>query len=1129
MKRSFLLLVIACSLFQFSCTNKRSSKPRVLIFSKTMGFHHASIPKGIDAIIKLGQENGFDVDTTTNSDKFNDDTLKQYSAVIFLSTTGHVLDYRQRAAFERYIQAGGGFVGVHAATDTEYDWGWYGRLVGAYFNGHPKPQEAKFIIKDKNFPATKFFKDTVWTRTDELYNFKKINPEIHVLITIDEKSYEGGTNGAFHPMSWYHDYDGGRAFYTEMGHTDESYSEPLYLQHLLGGIEYAIGDNKELDYSKVTAQMPPDEDRFTKTSLVKGVFFEPTEMTILPNLDIIVLQRRGEILKYDHITKQVKQVGFLNVYWKTEHTPGVNSEEGLLGISKDPHFDKNHWVYIYYSPKDTSVNRLSRFTFENDTIDVKSEKIILQLYEQREICCHTGGSVAFGPDGLLYFSAGDNSTPFNEPGAKYVSNSFAPLNDVPGHQQYDSRRSAGNTNDLRGKINRIRVMDDGTYQIPEGNLFPKGEPNTRPEIYVMGDRNPYRISVDQKNSFLYWGEVGPDANNDSMETRGPRGYDEINQARKAGFFGWPLFVGDNYPYRQYDYATGKSGNLFDPAHPVNDSRNNTGLQNLPPAQPAFIWYPYAASPDFPELGSGGRTAMAGPVYYTSMFPEKTRLPEYYNGKLFIYDWIRGWIFAVTMLPNGDFDEMEPFMEHTKLNNCIDMEVGPDGKLYLLEYGTGWFQRNADAGLSCIDYNGGNRPPEIKAIHVDKTSGVLPFHIKATVDAKDPDKDALSYVWTLGNQTKKTTTPELDYTFNTAGDYNISVEVKDEQGASTKSDSINVYAGNAAPVVSIQLTGGNKSFYLPGFPVKYAVDIKDNDTFKVDLKNLFVAYDYKKDFVPASNPEGHQEMLPNVSGKILTQTLDCKNCHKEDEKSVGPAFMLVSKKYANNPKAHDYLSQKIRSGGAGVWGQVAMAAHPDISQKDLDQILSWIFSLSDKNARNKSLPQEGSIVPPAKGQPNASLVLTASYTDKPGNNIKPLTGNALISLPDNNYSFSGNEKMKGFSVYSSSGKNFLVIPHEEGWFMIGHTDLTDVHSINIFINSLVAAKSDYPFEIKIDSPDGKVIGKGSVPKLEDKSSVVHINIDPVTDGNFHDIYFIYKPVNGSAEVQSGVASVQFNGK
>ena len=119
--------------------------------------------------------------------------------------------------------------------------------------------------------------------------------------------------------------------------------------------------------------------------------------------------------------------------------------------------------------------------------------------------------------------------------AKYVNNGFAPLNDLPGHEQYDARRSSGNTNDLRGKIMRIRVKDDGTYEIPEGNLFPKGTDKTRPEIYVMGNRNPYRISVDQKNSNLYWGEVGPDANDDSFATRGPRGYDEVNQARKAGF------------------------------------------------------------------------------------------------------------------------------------------------------------------------------------------------------------------------------------------------------------------------------------------------------------------------------------------------------------------------------------------------------------------------------------------------------------------------------------------------------------------------------------------------------------------------------------------------------------------
>ncbi|HRI21941.1 MAG TPA: ThuA domain-containing protein, partial [Panacibacter sp.] len=702
MRKFHLLLLAAIAIFYFSCSNTKSGKPIVLVFSKTAQFRHASIPKGIEAIKKLGAENGFDVEATENADVFNEDSLKKYAAVIFLSTTGDVLDYRQEAAFERYIQAGGGYAGVHAATDTEYDWGWYGRLVGAYFNGHPEQQEAKFIIKDKDFGATKFFTDTVWQRKDELYNFKKISPDIHVLITIDESSYKGGTNGAFHPMSWYHDYDGGRAFYTELGHTDESYTEPNYLKHLLGGIQYAIGGNKALDYTKAKSQLPPDEARFSKTQLSQGEFFEPTEITILPNLDIMIVQRRGEILLYSNEKKTVKQVGYLNVYWKTS-TPGVNAEEGLMGLCKDPNYAKNNWVFMYYSPVDSNVNRLSRFTFKNDTIDLATEKTILEVKSQRNICCHTGGSIAFGPDGLLYFSAGDNSTPFDEPGAKYVNSGFGPMNDLPGHQQYDARRSSSNTNDLRGKINRIKVNDDGTYSIPDGNLFPKGTEKTRPEIYVMGNRNPYRISVDQKNSNLYWGEVGPDAANDSFATRGPRGYDELNQARKAGYFGWPLFVGGNYPYRQYDYATGTSGPEYDAAKPVNNSRNNTGLTELPPVAPPFIWYPYAASADFPQVGTGGRNAMAGPVYYTDMFPKETRLPDYYNGKLIMYDWIRGWVKAVTMLPNGDFDKMEPFFPALKVNSLIDMEVGPKGKLYGLEYGTGWFTKNADAGLSRVDY------------------------------------------------------------------------------------------------------------------------------------------------------------------------------------------------------------------------------------------------------------------------------------------------------------------------------------------------------------------------------------------------------------------------------------------
>lgn len=215
---------------------------RVLLFSKTAGFRHDSIPAAIAAFQSLGDANGFAVDATEDAASFTPANLSRYRAVVFLLTTGDVLDGAQQNALMGYVRAGGGWVGVHSASDTEYGWPWYGGLVGAYFAGHPAPQSARLRVLRSDHPSTADLPDP-WQRFDEWYNFQT-NPKQNgaiVLLNLDEGSYSGGTMGSDHPIAWYHDYDGGRAFYTAGGHTSESYSEPDFRAHLLGGLVYAMG------------------------------------------------------------------------------------------------------------------------------------------------------------------------------------------------------------------------------------------------------------------------------------------------------------------------------------------------------------------------------------------------------------------------------------------------------------------------------------------------------------------------------------------------------------------------------------------------------------------------------------------------------------------------------------------------------------------------------------------------------------------------------------------------------------------------------------------------------------------------------------------------------------------------
>jgi len=233
-----LLLFTAISISSYALPKKQK---KILVFSKTAGFRHTSaINAGKKYLIELGNKNKFGVDTTESADVFTTENLKQYAAVVFLCTTGNVLNDKQQPALQQFIRNGGGYVGLHSSSDTEYDWAWFGELNGAYFKSHPKQQEAIFNVIDGNHISTAHL-PKVWKRFDELYNFKWIGTDLHVLITIDESSYTGGGNGENHPMAWYHEFDGGRGFYTALGHDNKSWEDQLYLQHVLGGIKYAMG------------------------------------------------------------------------------------------------------------------------------------------------------------------------------------------------------------------------------------------------------------------------------------------------------------------------------------------------------------------------------------------------------------------------------------------------------------------------------------------------------------------------------------------------------------------------------------------------------------------------------------------------------------------------------------------------------------------------------------------------------------------------------------------------------------------------------------------------------------------------------------------------------------------------
>ncbi|HKG07413.1 MAG TPA: PQQ-dependent sugar dehydrogenase [Pedobacter sp.] len=831
----------------------------------------------------------------------------------------------------------------------------------------------------------------------------------------------------------------------------------------------------------VKGQAKPEENRFTKVVLQQKLE-EPMQFQILDGGKVLYAERKGKLKVYDPATNKMDVIADFVVSREYVSKTGEHSEgeDGLQGVILDPDYAKNHWIYIYYSPKEESVNRLSRFTWTGGKLNMATEKKVLDVVVQREECCHVGGGMLFDKDKNLYLTTGDNT--FSR-----SSDGFTPIDERPGEGPRDAQKSSGNTNDLRGKILRIHPEPDGSYTIPEGNLFPKGTPKTRPEIYTMGNRNPWRLTIDSKNGWLFWGEVGPDGSN-SSELRGPKSYDEFNIAKKAGNYGWPYFNGKE-AYRYYNFATKESGAWWDPLKPTNNSPNNTGLNVLPPTTDPFIWYPYAVSEQFPEMGSGGRSAVGGPIFHAADFKNaKYLFPTYYEGKWIITDWVRGWLLAVTFDADGKFVSMERFLPNLTLRGPIDMKFGPDGSLYIMEYGNGYFKDLPEAELIKIEYNGGNRKPEVQ-VSANKVAGPLPLKVQLSSEGTtDSDGDVLTYSWKITKngklvQTKTTANPEV--LLASAGVYKATLTVTDPSGAKN-SKSVEISAGNAVPVVNFNFTKGNTSFFFPGNSINYAVSVTDKEDGSLAAKKILpsqvsVSINYLSegyDLTVVAQNQNKQDAGAQFAGaKGLIKKSDCNACHTVDTRSLGPSFTEVALKYKGSKTAEETLVKKVINGGSGVWGDAMMPAHTGMSNAEVSSIIKYVLSLSEKKTAPKNLPVSGSYTTNEQpGQTNkGSFIFRAAYKDR-GSKLAPAqTGESIVVLRNPMLPVANADVFNGIDF---NGNKSVATPKEKGSFIqLNNIDLTGIKAIELTGTDKKASGS---FEIRLDVADGKVIGQSSAP-------------------------------------------------
>ncbi|MEU5023569.1 carbohydrate-binding protein [Streptomyces milbemycinicus] len=589
------------------------------------------------------------------------------------------------------------------------------------------------------------------------------------------------------------------------------------------------------------AAIPPSDYQQVQLATGPDELGEPMSLTVLPDRSVLHTARDGTVRITDAVGN-TKVAGRLDVY--------THDEEGLQGIAADPGFATNRYVWVYYSPKlstpagdapttGTAADferwkghlNLSRFTLKSDgTLDPGSEKVALEVANDRGQCCHVGGDIDFDKDGNLYLTTGDDTNPFESSG-------YAPLDErTDRNPQFDAQRSSGNTNDLRGKLLRIKPTAGGGYTIPSGNLFAPGTANTRPEIYAMGFRNPFRMSVDKPTGTVYLGDYGPDAGS-TDSNRGPSGQVEFDRITGPGNFGWPYCTGTNTTtetYTEYTFPSGPSGAKYDCAGgPANNSFRNTGLAKLPAAKPSWIRYGGdAGSP--PEFGTGSESPMGGDVYrYDPNLDSSVKFPQSLDGHYFATEYGRKWIKAITVNGDGPPGSIEDFpWTGTQI---IDSDFGPDGALYVLDYGTG----GGNQALYRIEYVGGSNRNPVAEAAADKTSGQAPLAVRfSSAGSSDPEGGALTYSWDFGDgSTSTAANPSHTYTAN--GTYRPTLTVRDPQGL-TGTASLVVTVGNTAPTVTLR-TPGDGTLFTFGDTLPFTIEASDPEDGQVDCAKVKLTY------------------------------------------------------------------------------------------------------------------------------------------------------------------------------------------------------------------------------------------------------------------------------------------------